>query len=182
MEADQNHTNTNLLPLALALLAIVLGGAGLYFGLTANNTLQPIVESMDASESSLSESAEEVASLKKAVQALSGQNKDLEGALSRLRAYGNERDKRLKELTLELNKQGERLANQAASVTTPAATKPAAVGTGAIAEGGYVIKSGDTFARIATEAGVPLQALLDANPGVDPRRLRIGQSIIIPAQ
>ena len=28
--------------------------------------------------------------------------------------------------------------------------------------------------------GVSLQALLDANPGVDPRRLRIGQNIVVP--
>ncbi|PDH29511.1 MAG: hypothetical protein CNE95_04690 [Puniceicoccaceae bacterium MED-G30] len=49
------------------------------------------------------------------------------------------------------------------------------------AEGGsYLIEPGDTFARIAQQMGVSLQALLDANPGVDPRRLRIGQNIVVP--
>ncbi len=45
----------------------------------------------------------------------------------------------------------------------------------------YNIQSGDNFAKIASAKGISLQALLDANPGVDPRRLQIGQAINIPA-
>jgi LysM repeat protein len=42
--------------------------------------------------------------------------------------------------------------------------------------------AGDTFARIAAKIGLSVQAILDANPDVDPRRLRIGQKIDIPVQ
>lgn len=46
--------------------------------------------------------------------------------------------------------------------------------------GTYTIKSGDTFARLSGRFGVSVQAIEQANPGVDPRRLRIGQAINIP--
>jgi LysM repeat protein len=48
------------------------------------------------------------------------------------------------------------------------------------ADGAYTIKSGDTFARLSGLFGVTVQAIEEANPGVDPRRLRIGQKIFIP--
>jgi LysM repeat protein len=44
----------------------------------------------------------------------------------------------------------------------------------------YEIKAGDTFARLSGQFGVSVQAIEQANPGVDPRRLRIGQRIVIP--
>jgi len=50
------------------------------------------------------------------------------------------------------------------------------------AEGMYVIKSGDLLGKIAQQFGVSLAELLAANPGVDPRRLQVGQKIVIPQQ
>jgi LysM repeat protein len=48
------------------------------------------------------------------------------------------------------------------------------------ADGAYVIKSGDSFAKIAPQFGVTVAEIVAANPGVDPRRLKVGQKIIIP--
>jgi LysM repeat protein len=45
----------------------------------------------------------------------------------------------------------------------------------------YVIKQGDTLLPIARKYGVTVQAIQDANGISDPRRLWIGQEIIIPA-
>lgn len=45
----------------------------------------------------------------------------------------------------------------------------------------YVVQLGDTFYFIARRFNVPLSALIAANPGVDPTRLRIGQTLVIPA-
>lgn len=42
------------------------------------------------------------------------------------------------------------------------------------------IEAGDNFARIAKAYNVELQSLLDANPSVDPRRLQIGQQVLLP--
>ncbi len=44
----------------------------------------------------------------------------------------------------------------------------------------HVIKSADTLHAIAQKYGVKLDALLAANPGVDAKRLKIGQTLTIP--
>ncbi len=45
----------------------------------------------------------------------------------------------------------------------------------------YIIRSGDTFYSIAQRFNISVAALIAANPGVDPNRLRIGQIICVPA-
>ncbi|HEY8462454.1 MAG TPA: LysM peptidoglycan-binding domain-containing protein [Bacillota bacterium] len=44
----------------------------------------------------------------------------------------------------------------------------------------YTIRSGDTFYNLAVRFGLALQDLLAANPGVDPNRLAVGQTVCIP--
>ncbi len=44
----------------------------------------------------------------------------------------------------------------------------------------YRIRAGDTFYAIARRFDVPLEALIDANPGVNPDALLVGQIICIP--
>lgn len=46
----------------------------------------------------------------------------------------------------------------------------------------YKVQAGDTLSAIAKKHGVSLKALTEANPGVDSRRLKIGQTINIPAK
>ncbi|MCX6895814.1 MAG: tetratricopeptide repeat protein [Verrucomicrobia bacterium] len=60
--------------------------------------------------------------------------------------------------------------------TATAAPKPAKFLTKS-----YAIKSGETPASIARKYGVKLDVLLAANPGLNPSRLRVGQTIAIPA-
>ena len=44
----------------------------------------------------------------------------------------------------------------------------------------YVVQPGETFAAISRKFNVKLDALTAANPGIDPRRLRTGQTVNIP--
>ena len=44
----------------------------------------------------------------------------------------------------------------------------------------YTVRRGDSFYLIAQAFGIPLASLLQANPGVDPARLQIGQVICVP--
>ena len=44
----------------------------------------------------------------------------------------------------------------------------------------YTVKSGDTPGGIAQKHGLSTQDLLKANPGLDPKKLRVGQEITIP--
>jgi LysM repeat protein len=46
----------------------------------------------------------------------------------------------------------------------------------------YEIQPDDTVAGIAETFGVTIEAVLAANPGLDPSRLVIGERIVIPAQ
>jgi LysM repeat protein len=59
---------------------------------------------------------------------------------------------------------------------TPPSTIPAAT-----AGGQYVVASGDTLAAIAKKNGVSLKSLQEANAGVNPRKLHVGQKLQIPA-
>ena len=45
----------------------------------------------------------------------------------------------------------------------------------------YVIRSGDTIFALSRRFGVTVEAIVRANPGIDPERLRIGQVICIPS-
>jgi len=49
------------------------------------------------------------------------------------------------------------------------------------AAGEYVVKKGDYFEKIARENTTTVKALTAANPGVDSRRLKIGQKLVLPA-
>jgi LysM repeat protein len=44
----------------------------------------------------------------------------------------------------------------------------------------YVVKSGDTFSHIASNKKVTVKALIEANPGVEPTKMQIGQKLHIP--
>lgn len=45
----------------------------------------------------------------------------------------------------------------------------------------YTVVKGDTFATIAKKSGVSVKAIEEANPGVNARKLKIGQKLNIPA-
>jgi LysM repeat protein len=45
----------------------------------------------------------------------------------------------------------------------------------------HIVKAGETPGVIARKHGVKVEALMAANPGLDPRRLRVGQALTVPA-
>lgn len=209
MEDDDIDTSSgaSLLPVALAVLAIVLGGAGLYFGMTANQRLTPLAESMQAGSSSAARVEKDIAALETRVAELSAQNSEFKETLSRVRLYGNQNEKAVKQLASgvqenrgEIVKLAGRLnqlladgvTSRAAPERAPSTTaddRPDVGGTSPESEGDetanestYTIEAGDTLNKVAGKLGIGLQTLLDANPGVDPRRLRIGQVINVPSE
>lgn len=62
---------------------------------------------------------------------------------------------------------------------TVATQPPGAASMGDTRE--YAVIHGDTLATIAHRNGVSLKSLMDANPGVNPRKLRVGQKLELPA-
>jgi LysM repeat protein len=65
----------------------------------------------------------------------------------------------------------------------PIASMPATQPASGISGDGreYVIAAGDTLAAIAKKNSVSLKALVEANPGVSPKKLQIGHKLQIPA-
>jgi LysM repeat protein len=71
------------------------------------------------------------------------------------------------------------LAN--ATNTTPAPGSEANLAQPPAAANDYTIATGDTYTTIAKKFHVSIRALTEANPGVQPTRLRLGAKIHIPA-
>lgn len=44
----------------------------------------------------------------------------------------------------------------------------------------WIVEKGDTFYLISRRMNIPLEKLLEANPGMDPKNLQIGSKICIP--
>lgn len=62
-----------------------------------------------------------------------------------------------------------------------AAPKKASAEAAAAAAGGqYVVEKGDSPVTIAKKLGIKTQELIDANPGLDPKKLQIGQKLNVP--
>lgn len=67
------------------------------------------------------------------------------------------------------------------SITLPGAQGISST-AGSQQTGTYRVKSGDILGRISEAHGIRLYQLLDANPGLNPRRLKIGTLLKIPGQ
>jgi LysM repeat protein len=72
-------------------------------------------------------------------------------------------------------------APQPSPMTTVAPQPATAAGLnppGATTE--YVIAKGDTLGAIARKNGISLKTLMEANPGVNPKKLKVGQKVQVP--
>ena len=67
----------------------------------------------------------------------------------------------------------------AASISNSAAPGRSSVSPAASSRT-HVVKAGETPGMIARRYGIKVEALMTANPGLDPRRLRVGQTLAIP--
>ncbi|HEY5296570.1 MAG TPA: LysM peptidoglycan-binding domain-containing protein [Verrucomicrobiae bacterium] len=75
------------------------------------------------------------------------------------------------------------MADTNSPVTPPVETNPPAVVAPPVENTGteYVVIKGDSFAKIAKKFGVRVKAIEDANPGIVPTKLKVGQKLSIPA-
>lgn len=63
-----------------------------------------------------------------------------------------------------------------AATSKKASAEAVAAGAG----GQYVVEKGDSPVTIAKKLGIKTQELVDANPGLDPKKLQIGQKLNVP--
>lgn len=86
----------------------------------------------------------------------------------------------INKMTLDMQELAKR---PVAAAPSGGATKSGAptIPPGTLADDGtYIIKAGDTLTAIAKRFNLQLSQLMDANPGLDPRRMRPGQKINVP--
>ncbi len=208
MEDDLNESSSSMIPVALAVLAIALGGAGLYFGMTANQRLNPISENMEASSGSSARIEKQLAAFDTKLAELAAKSDELTQTVGRLRVYSSQSEQGVKRALSDAKSNREEIVklvekfNELAATSVRPQAAAAAVATSvtntssssvsvtsddtssapSTAPGVYLIESGDNFAKVASKLGISLQTLLDANPGVNPRALQIGQKINVPAR
>lgn len=193
-------------PLFLGIAGVIVGVTGLligWLGFTKASRLEAQLadfSSFSASIADVETKAEENAQRITAMTRMSSEmqrlSQDVNTALGTLRADidRNKKDVRSVEFkagtALKKLETLEKREVKAAAVPAPRSTRPAASSspspsggkTVASTEGEtYRIQKGDLLGQVAAKFKVSLADLLDANPGIDPRRMAIGQEIVIPA-
>lgn len=160
----------------VALIAVVLGVVGLVTGVNAGKQSAKLADTMASVERRIETLAVDAARLEAADRSLLEQTRRafavIEGNLRSVQddfiAYTN---------TAHAAK-AKPVAKAAESAKDDKAG--AAKSSGAASGKTYTIKSGDTLTRVAKNAGVSVKAIQDANPKLDPTRLKIGQTITLP--
>lgn len=204
-EETVHESSSSMLPIAVAVLALFLGGGSLYYSMQLKQELDSVTAESGAADSMIESAEAQIATLEAKVSEFEAMTYDLEKTIGRLKAYGNVRDQKLNEYASAITANQDQislfkesiLATPEALKATPVvatSTRPAVtvdvsaesseVSSNAVenstTSGFYAIESGDTLGKIAAKYGISLQALMDANPNVDPRRLKIGQEIALP--
>lgn len=170
-----SRENNSMLPVGgiiVGVIALLLGGYSAITLSKVNRAIadaQPKIDKIDSLESQTTTAASAAEKATKDVQALTRSTQDA------------------------FNQVGDALSNLRAGVTKleEAAKKPAPVAEKSGKKGGepvvagpgeYVIKPGDSFAKIARAQGVNMSDIAAVNPGVSSSNLKVGQKIKLPAK
>lgn len=182
------------IPLILAIAAFILGGLAFIFAFSAKSALTRTKDAMQKEVAAAAEEAKQAAAIARNAgvgnEGIAEVKTDfaqfetkVKSDYSALIQSHREVITRTNELSARLAQleQGRRSAPAAATPAPSRANNAPAAGTPAKATGGkYTVKKGDYPGKIASELGISTKALLEANPGINPNRLQIGQQLNVP--
>jgi LysM repeat protein len=192
VEVEERGSKLGLFAILIAIVGIVVGAAGILMANQAQGQLKALEAKLSAQPDKVPELEESLADLDERLVKLGGefvklgrQDRQLQ---ENTQAAFNEVAGNVTANREALNELSEKLAEflskvDSRQVAAPVSAPVAASGDsteGGPTEGIYTIQSGDTLSAVAKRFGVSLNALLAANPTVDPKRLQIGQKIVIP--
>lgn len=169
MDTISRDNNTSYLPVAgviVGLVALVLSAVALVKVSSANKTLaahEDKIVKIDNIESTANTAASTADKATKDVASLVQQTQT---AVNRLGEMINDASGRV----TKLEESAKRPAPVAGKSSGPVVAGP----------GEYVVKSGDTFAKIARAQGVSIADLTAVNPGVSSSKLQPGQKLKLP--
>lgn len=180
------------IPLILAIAAFVLGGLSFVFAWSTksalnrhkDNILREVSEAVEASKQAAAD-ARNAGTGGEGIAALSTDFEELKAMVRSGYDKISVSQKQIVENAKSLNARLARLEGNAPQ--TPVAATPnrgdAPAAPGAPTNNGkYKVQKGDYPGKIAKKLGVTTKELLDANPGLDPKRLQIGQELNVPAK
>lgn len=168
-----SRENNSYLPVAgviVGVLALVLSGVALAKISSAKKEIQAQVEPLSARiDEAETKSNSASAAADKASGSINKLASDTQAAFTQVaQELGNIR--------------GEITKVQEAKVAPKAAKDGKAAGPVVAGPDEYVIKAGDTFAKIARAHGTTIADLTAVNAGVDSAKLKVGQKIKLPAK
>ena len=175
ISSDNNDSFSYLpiLALIVGLIAGVLGGVALAKVSNINQSLSEqsaVADRVDALETELRKTSTSAVEATARINKVAGET--------------NAAVKSFSDAFTELRTSVEEMHPQPAPAQQVANSAPAESSSGssapATAAGTYTVKGGDTGSKIARNAGISLNALLNANPGVNWNRIGIGQVLNIP--
>ena len=197
--ADLDSTSKTPLFIGIAAVIIALTGVILgWLGLSKANALESQLAAISGAADSVSSLESTVESNSEMLRKAAGKITSIESSLGRVT---NEIEKDISSVKSAMRKvtidAGTALKKveafeKAGLRTAPAPdTRPTAPGSSRTKSYGpqpavigdsimHKIEAGDTYQKLGNRYKLGVNDLIDANPGVDPRRLRIGQEIVIP--
>ncbi len=165
MNIDQGGSGSgSIVSIGLAILAIAIGGIGLYVGISGRG------------QASLQ--SDRISELEQRVDRLSGASEEITG---QIRGLHSSTRSALQEVSAQMNQLRTDLSGRAPAAAP--AQDAAATQTAAPSEPSgktYVIRAGDLLGKVAKQQNTTTAAILKANPGLNPNRLKVGQVINLP--
>jgi len=115
------------------------------------------------------------------LERLAAENRELRRQIEAWQAYYTNQARLAVQATTPPAPQRQVVSNVVRVPTPPeGAPKPAGDRAAAVAPRTHIVKAGETLSSIAKKYGVKLSGLRMANPAIDERRLKPGQSLVIP--
>jgi LysM repeat protein len=182
MDTISRENNTSYLPIAgliLAVIALLIAVAALFKVSSVGKTLagdSEQIAKIDNIENTANSAAADAQTAKSNIAKLQS---DIQGSFDQIGNKFGTIDPTIAKL-VEAAKAPPKPV-KAAKAAGAAAEGGAAPGT-VSADGTYTIKSGDILAKIARANGISIADLEAANPGIDPKHLKVGQKINLPAK
>ena len=185
----------SLVLVGLAVLALILGALGVYIGFSAHQEVSAFRAELETKLDRTVELEEKIESLETRLIKVGGEtvriDKQIRSVVTQTQRAFDDVTREVKANREQGNKTNKQLAQFAAGVAPTSviraegssAASPSPSGTSAAEvspDGFHTIQSGESFEKLARIYGTSVPALLEANPGVDPRRLQIGQKVNIP--
>jgi LysM repeat protein len=168
-----SRENNSMLPVAGVIVAVLALLVGAYAAIKASSLQKTVVTheekigKIDGMESQVGSAA---ASAEKAARDINSLNRSTQEAFNTVAAsLGN--------IQASITKMEEAQKKPAPAA---AAAKAGSSGPVVAGPGEYVIKSGDTLAKIARTHGFSLADVQAVNPGIDSSKLGVGQKIKLP--